>query len=299
VNRPKAATRRAALAAFLLFAAALLDVSPAEASRTTTDARPDLSSASSEALAPSSPELTSLELVEPIDPVETSPRFGFAEDLGLLDPEAGPGGFVVFAAEAAQYELTYARNNPLKYVDPDGRLNREAGDPADDSEERNPCNDDPVPCGGEIARHDTATVTADAPTTRDALQEGVQTAAPVVEALGAGTVILTAAPAAGLLAPAEAMTTIGISLYSNAEVITGGVVVSRWGGDVLKAGQWVMKGEPTFWNFLGSGKYDPFPWNTRAAFSSGRPYLVPQGSLKLPPWYELWKAPLGQRIYRP
>ena len=121
MNRPKAATRRAALAAFLLFAAALLVVSPAEASRTTPDARPYLSSASSEALAPSSLELTTLELVEPIDPVESSPRFGFGEDLGLLDPEAGPGGFVVFAVEAAQCELTYARNNPLKYVDPDGR----------------------------------------------------------------------------------------------------------------------------------------------------------------------------------
>ena len=118
MNRPKAATRRAALAAFLLFAAALLVVGPAEASRTTTDARPDLSSASSEALASPSLELS---LLEPIESVESSPRFGFGGDLGLLDPEAGPGGFVVFAAEAAQCELTYARNNPLKYVDPDGR----------------------------------------------------------------------------------------------------------------------------------------------------------------------------------
>jgi len=108
----------ALVAAFLLFAAALLVVGPAEASRTTTDARPDLSSASSEALASPSLELS---LLEPIESVESSPRFGFGGDLGLLDPEAGPGGFVVFAAEAAQCELTYARNNPLKYVDPDGR----------------------------------------------------------------------------------------------------------------------------------------------------------------------------------
>ncbi len=61
------------------------------------------------------------ELVAPIDPVESSPRFGFGEDLGLLDPEAGPGGFVVFAREPSRCELTYARNNPLKYVDPDGK----------------------------------------------------------------------------------------------------------------------------------------------------------------------------------
>ncbi len=116
MNRPKAATRRAALAAFLLFAAALLVVSPAEASRTTTDAR--------SSLAPSSLELP---ILEPLDSAESSPRFGFAEDLGLLDPERGPGGFVVFAAEAAQCELTYAGNNPLRYVDPDGRVKFEAG----------------------------------------------------------------------------------------------------------------------------------------------------------------------------
>ena len=119
MNRPKAATRSAALAAFLLFAAGLLAVGPAEASRT-TDARASLAAISATPLAPSS----SLELVEPID---VPPRFGFAEDLGLLDPKRGPGGFVVFAAEAAQCELTYARNNPLKYVDPDGKASTPAG----------------------------------------------------------------------------------------------------------------------------------------------------------------------------
>ena len=129
MNRPKAATRRAALAAFLLFAAALLVVGPAEASRS-TDPRSSLASISAATLAPSSLELASLELslLEPLESSEPSPRFGFGEDLSLLDPERGPGGFVVFAAEAAQCELTYARNNPLKYVDPDGREFAYAGD---------------------------------------------------------------------------------------------------------------------------------------------------------------------------
>jgi len=112
-------TRRAVPAAFLLFAAALLVVSPAEASRTTTDARSSLASSSSRELA--SLELPSLDALEPIESVDASLHFGFGEDLGLLDPEAGPGAFVLFAVEAAQCELTYARNNPLKYVDPDGR----------------------------------------------------------------------------------------------------------------------------------------------------------------------------------
>jgi hypothetical protein len=119
VTSLRAVTRRAVPAAFLLFAAALLVVSPAEASRTTTDARSSLASSSSRELA--SLELPSLDALEPIESVDASLHFGFGEDLGLLDPEAGPGAFVLFAVEAAQCELTYARNNPLKYVDPDGR----------------------------------------------------------------------------------------------------------------------------------------------------------------------------------
>lgn len=117
----RVATRRAVPAAFLLFAAVLFVVGPAEASLTTTDPRTIV--APSRELPSTSRELASLELLPPapVDPAESSPRFSFAEDLGLLDPEAGPGGFVVFAREPNRCELTYARNNPLKYVDPDGR----------------------------------------------------------------------------------------------------------------------------------------------------------------------------------
>ena len=86
VNSLRAATRRAVSAAFLLFAAALFVVGPAEASRTTTETRSSLASISAATLAPS----PSLALV---DSVRSSPRFGFGEDLGLLDPEAGPDSF--------------------------------------------------------------------------------------------------------------------------------------------------------------------------------------------------------------
>ncbi|MDX9735929.1 MAG: hypothetical protein RBU36_17500, partial [Thermoanaerobaculia bacterium] len=105
MNRPKAATRRAVLAASLLFAAGLFVVGPAEASRT-TDARSSL--ASSSALELASLELPMLEPVGPANSASISPRFGFAEALGLLDPEGGPGGFVVFARETSRCELTYA-----------------------------------------------------------------------------------------------------------------------------------------------------------------------------------------------
>jgi len=111
--------RTVLVAAFLLFAAGLCLVRPAEASRT-TNARLSLASSSSLELA--SLGLPMLEPIEPADSASISSRFGFAEDLGLLDSERRPGGFVVFAAEAAQCALTYARNNPVTFTDPDGRM---------------------------------------------------------------------------------------------------------------------------------------------------------------------------------
>jgi hypothetical protein len=124
VPTSRASTRRAAPAAFLLFAAVLFVVGPAEASRT-KDGRSDLAPTSAEALLPPSLELASLEL-SMHGPVEPS-RFGFGEDLGLLDVEERPCGFELFGGVGTRRcALTYARNNPLKYVDPDGREEMEA-----------------------------------------------------------------------------------------------------------------------------------------------------------------------------
>jgi hypothetical protein len=47
--------------------------------------------------------------------------FGFAENLALLAPESTPGRFELFRPETCRFERTYARNNPLKYVDPNGQ----------------------------------------------------------------------------------------------------------------------------------------------------------------------------------
>ena len=120
MNSLRAVTRRAALAAFLLFATALFVVGPADASRT-TDARSSPVSSSSRELA--SLELPMLEPLEPADSVFIPPRFGFAEDLSLLDVEARPCGFELFGGVGTRRcALTYARNNPLNFVDPNGLM---------------------------------------------------------------------------------------------------------------------------------------------------------------------------------
>jgi hypothetical protein len=94
--------------AFLLFAA-LLGVSRADASLTKAADVVDLSRPALQlpAVASSEPSV-----------------FGFAGGLSLLDPENAQGRFALFAAETSRFERTYTRNNPLKYVDPDGRAVR-------------------------------------------------------------------------------------------------------------------------------------------------------------------------------
>ncbi len=105
--------RTVLVAGFLLFAAALFVVRPAEASRTrTNNLEPNPVAASGEA--------GSL-LLESPDGATDSPPFGFADELTLLDAETRPGHLGFFTVGTSRYALTYARNNPLKYVDPDGK----------------------------------------------------------------------------------------------------------------------------------------------------------------------------------
>ncbi len=95
----------AALAVFLLFAA-LLGVTRADASLTKAA---DVAGLSRPAL--------QLPTVAPTEPS----RFGFAEDLALLNVEKeAPRFSLIEGVETRRFERTYARNNPLKFVDPNG-----------------------------------------------------------------------------------------------------------------------------------------------------------------------------------
>jgi hypothetical protein len=80
------------------------------------------------------------------------------------------------------------------------------------------------------------------------------------------------------------------------------VTVSRWGRPGLQAGDWVMKGGATWWNYLKSGKWQPGFGNEFAPFSSGAPYEVLASSVKWPTGWGIdgWiKGLFGQRRYIP
>ena len=126
MNRPQATTSRAARAAFFLFAAALVlglafDATRAEASLPRSA---DAAALDAAATHPPTSRAVTRELV--IDDAlerapDHAPRLGFAEDLCLLELDHARAGFAIFGRETRRCERTYARNNPLKYVDPDGR----------------------------------------------------------------------------------------------------------------------------------------------------------------------------------
>ncbi len=114
-------------AVFLLFAAALtlglaLDATRAEASLPRSADAVALNAASLEpeastAIRLGDADVSARGVVAPDDAL----RLGFAEELCLLEPDHARAGFVLFERKTRRCERTYARNNPLKYVDPDGR----------------------------------------------------------------------------------------------------------------------------------------------------------------------------------
>ena len=137
MTRPEATTSRAAGAAFFLFAAVLvfgltLGDTSAEASlpRPANLAAPGVASPDAAAPEMEASRAVTRDLLDDValnHALDAPPRLGFASSLELLAPEKKPPGFGLFScAETRRCERTYARNNPLKYVDPDGNAARDA-----------------------------------------------------------------------------------------------------------------------------------------------------------------------------
>jgi RHS repeat-associated protein len=75
--------------------------------------------------------------------------------------------------------------------------------------------------------------------------------------------------------------------------------VSRWGRPGLRPGDWVMEGDPNYWNYLMTGKWEPTPWNRTAPFGSGQTFNVPPDTINWPSGFNFYKGlpPFNQRIY--
>jgi RHS repeat-associated protein len=100
----------------------------------------------------------------------------------------------------------------------------------------------------------------------------------------------------------------GLAFYAAAAAPTGKlpgplddiVTVSRWGRPGLEGGDWVMKGRESAWNYFWSGKWQPGLGNRFAPFSSGQSHRVLNSSLRWPRGWGVdgWiKGLLGQRRY--
>ena len=114
MNRLQAVTRRAAWTAFLPFAAVLLLVAPAEASVPRSAGVDQV-----DAVALASLERPALGLASPT--LEPS-GFSLGEDLSVFDTTNAQGALGLCGLETSRCALTYARNNPVNVIDPDGRL---------------------------------------------------------------------------------------------------------------------------------------------------------------------------------
>lgn len=101
--------------------------------------------------------------------------------------------------------------------------------------------------------------------------------------------------------------------FSASTATTETITVTRWGREGLQAGDWVMKGGKTYWNYFWSGKWQPswFPGRNRpASFPSGQSFPVPPSSVRAPRIGDVgtelenaaslkMKEALGQRVYDP
>lgn len=81
------------------------------------------------------------------------------------------------------------------------------------------------------------------------------------------------------------------------------VNITRWGRPGLQSGDWVMKGNNTWYNYIRSFKWDFIsPTNTIAPKSIGETFLVPLKTLNRPKGFGIdgaWKIMFGQWRYFP
>ena len=81
------------------------------------------------------------------------------------------------------------------------------------------------------------------------------------------------------------------------------VNITRWGRPGLQSGDWVMKGNNTWYNYIRSFKWDFIsPTNTIAPKSIGETFLVPLKTLHRPKGFGIdgaWKIIFGQWRYFP
>ena len=135
--------------------------------------------------------------------------------------------------------------------------------------------------------HETITSAAKAVGVSPQLSENIATGAEI--ALGAKA----------LSTPVKSCCPTVIVEAENVEVTT----VSRWGAE-LKPNTWVMAGEPTLWNYIWSGKWQPGMGNKFSPPWKVQSYVVPKKSIECPGGKGIDGAikllvPAKQRIYKP
>jgi hypothetical protein len=128
-------------------------------------------------------------------------------------------------------------------------------------------------------------------TSKDPIQKGVGVIALGYAYVGEGFALFGAAEGAN--APISA----GIALAFPPLPPSAMTTVSRWGRPGLETNDWVMRGPPSYTNYVLSGKWDPLPWNHFARYPSGQRYTVPANTLEWPHGWQHYKGIFGQRIY--